>query len=254
MLPLSTITGTWNSSQFIERKPTITNRLDIRMTRETPNVHPGTQILPPSPPPTISFPPPPQEPPQRPPPAVPISRRVPSSLVPVPALKPSSTRNQNKNNKHNRNISNITTQTSRSTHSRKISLTTSPDQILRSIRDRSRDSYQKIKEFPAGFQYAVTPSAPSIQTFSTNAGRSMHGVAGGPVIPSGPSCTTPMAVKAGCAGRYVDEIRYRVKGIFSGFHFSVSVGCTLPTEEEERKRERTLRIKNNRNGCCIYEV
>ncbi|CAZ84152.1 unnamed protein product [Tuber melanosporum] len=228
------------------------------MTREIPDVHPGTQIIPPSPPPMISTPPPLRQPPQRPPPATPISMRVPSSLASVPVSIPySNTRNQNQNNKHSRNISNTTTHASRSTHGRKISLTASPDQILRSIRDSTRDSYQKIKEFPAGFQYAVTPSAPSIQTFSTNAGRSMHSFSGAPVIPSGPSRTAPTVAKAGCAGRYMGymgEIRCRVKGILSGFHFSISVGCTLPVEEVERRRERTLRIKNNRNGCCIYEV
>ncbi|CUS13068.1 unnamed protein product [Tuber aestivum] len=221
------------------------------MTQGIPDVHPGTQIVPPSPPPTIPIPPPPRQPPQRPPPAAPKSMRVPSS--PAPLSMPYNTHNRNQRNKHDRNISNTTTQASRSAHSRKISLTTSPDKVIRGIRESSRDSYQKIKEFPAGFQYAVTPSAPSIQTFSTNAGRSMHSLAGAPVIPSGPSRATPVAVKAGCAGRYMDEIRCRVKGILSGFHFSISVGCTLPVEEE-RRRERTLRIKNNRNGCCIYEV
>ncbi|RPB01022.1 hypothetical protein L873DRAFT_1678135 [Choiromyces venosus 120613-1] len=221
------------------------------MTQEIPDVH-RMQIVPPSPPPMASIPPP-QPPPQRPPPAVPISIKRSSSLALVPVSMPYNAQNQNRS-KHSRNISTTTTLVSRPTHSRKISLTTSPDQIFRIIRDRSRDSYQKIKEFPAAFQYAVTPSAPSIQAFSTNAGRSMHSIAGAPVIPSGPSCTAPRVVKAGCAGRYADGIHCRFKGILNRFHFSVSVGCTRPVEEEERKGERTLRIKNNRDGCCIYEV
>jgi hypothetical protein len=81
----------------------------------------------------------------------------------------------------------------------------------------------------------------------------MHSIVGAPTIPSGPGCTDSAApVRAGCGAGYVRELKRRVYNLFYDFHISVSVGSVQ--ELKRTPTERTLRIKNNKVGCCVFEV
>lgn len=146
-----------------------------------------------------------------------------------------------------------------------------PEHLIRSLKERSRDSYQKIRELPqrtsaalsGPFQYAATPAAPLIQTVnSTSKGRPMdESVCEGPVVACGPGGRNASLVSLlsppstlGClhaGGRCVKKVKSRAKIVLGNMQVSI---VFRPQEPQERPTEQTLRIKNNSTGNCIYEV
>ncbi|KAH0607686.1 uncharacterized protein H6S33_002720 [Morchella sextelata] len=132
-----------------------------------------------------------------------------------------------------------------------------PDNLLRSLRERSRDSYQKIRELPRPFQYAATPAAPPlIQTVSTG-GFGDHSICEGPVVAPGPSGGRSISGATGClgmstGGRCVDEIKKTAKGWVERVEGVMASSRT--TTVVERPTEQILRIKNNKTGNCVYLV
>ena len=85
----------------------------------------------------------------------------------------------------------------------------------------------------------------------------MHSIAAGsaPTIHSGPGYAdaSPFpASRATCGASYVRELKRWMYNLIHNFQMNLSVGSV----EELRRTpaERTLRIKNNKAGCCIFEV
>lgn len=153
-------------------------------------------------------------------------------------------------------------------HSRRSSVI--PEQIFRSFKERSRDSYQKIRAstvLSGPFQYAATPAAPlihSITSISTSRGRPMSGsICEGPVVASGPGGRNAAMValltsrpNMGCIGVPsrdwgVDDLKSRARVLLDNIQISIVIRNQVPTE---RPTEQTLRIKNNKTGHCIYQV
>lgn len=151
-------------------------------------------------------------------------------------------------------------------HNRRSSVI--PEQIFRSLKERSRDSYQKIRAsaiLSGPFQYAATPAAPlihSISSISTSRGPPMSGsVCESPVVASGPSgrnvamvallTSRPNMGCMGVGGWCVDDLKARAKVLFDNIQISIVARSQDPTD---RPTDQTLRIKNNKTGHCIYQV